>query len=97
MEAKHGHYEKKYKCMLNPWERKILRKIYGTVQERDVWRIRTNQELIDIIVIRIYSSRRYWKKEIRMGRACVVDGTKEDYIRRKILKGRPEGRRKVGR
>ena len=30
---------------LRIFERKILRKIYGPVQERDTWRIRYNEEL----------------------------------------------------
>ena len=30
------------------WERKILRKILGPVKETDVWRFRTNQELMDL-------------------------------------------------
>jgi hypothetical protein len=30
---------------LGTWERKILRRIYGTVEEQGIWRIRTNQEL----------------------------------------------------
>jgi hypothetical protein len=27
---------------LGTWERKILRRIYGTVEEQGIWRIRTN-------------------------------------------------------
>jgi hypothetical protein len=30
---------------LNAWETKILNGIYGSVVERGIWRIRTNQEL----------------------------------------------------
>jgi hypothetical protein len=30
------------------WERKILRKIFGPVKENGLWRIRTNQELMDL-------------------------------------------------
>jgi hypothetical protein len=31
--------------MLNVWERKILRKIFGAKKEGNEWRIRNNQEL----------------------------------------------------
>jgi hypothetical protein len=31
--------------MLNVWERKILRKIFGAKKEEDEWKIRNNQEL----------------------------------------------------
>jgi hypothetical protein len=31
--------------MLRTFERKILRKIYGPIQEGDIWRIRNNEEL----------------------------------------------------
>ena len=34
--------------MPNTWEWKISRKIYGAVQKRDVWRIRTNQKLKEL-------------------------------------------------
>ena len=30
---------------LGTWERKILRRIYGSVVEQGMWRIRSNQEL----------------------------------------------------
>jgi hypothetical protein len=33
------------KNLLRIFERKILRKMYGPVQERDTWRIRNNEEL----------------------------------------------------
>jgi hypothetical protein len=33
------------KTRLNMWERKILRKVYGPVTEKGVWRIRRNEEL----------------------------------------------------
>jgi hypothetical protein len=35
----------KDEVMLNTWERKILRKLYGPATEQGAWRIRTNQEL----------------------------------------------------
>jgi hypothetical protein len=33
---------------LNIWERKILRKISGPVQDAGIWRIITNKELYDM-------------------------------------------------
>jgi hypothetical protein len=35
--------------VLAVFERKILRKIYGSVKENELWRIRRNDELEDII------------------------------------------------
>jgi hypothetical protein len=37
-----------YGNALNIWERKILRKIFGPVQDAGIRRIRTNKELCDI-------------------------------------------------
>jgi len=31
--------------LLRIFERKILRKVYGRIQERDIWRVRNNEEL----------------------------------------------------
>jgi hypothetical protein len=33
---------------LNTLERKILRRIYGPVEEQGIWRIRTNQEMREV-------------------------------------------------
>jgi hypothetical protein len=38
----------KDKTRLNMWERKILRKVYGPVTEKGVWRIRRNEELREL-------------------------------------------------
>jgi hypothetical protein len=37
--------------VLTVFERKILRKIYGPVKENELWRIRRNDELEDIIIV----------------------------------------------
>ena len=36
---------KPYENLLRIFERKILRRIYGPVQEGDIWRIRNNEKL----------------------------------------------------
>uniref|UniRef100_A0A1B0EY09 Uncharacterized protein n=1 Tax=Phlebotomus papatasi TaxID=29031 RepID=A0A1B0EY09_PHLPP len=80
---------------LNCFERKILRRIYGPVEEsRGEWRIRHNHELYDLfndhtIVGIAKSSRLRWAGHImRMPNNRVV---------RKIFEGRPVGSRTVGR
>lgn len=82
------------KFALNAWERKILRKVYGPIQERNTWRIRTNQELRELyrdpdIVGDIKRKRLEWIGHVlRMERGRTA---------RRILEEKPEGRRKVGR
>ncbi|KAJ9585483.1 hypothetical protein L9F63_002722 [Diploptera punctata] len=75
-------------------ERKISRNIYGAVQEQDIWRIITNQELKDLY--RNFDLVR----DIRRERLEVVEHVlrmeKERGVRT-ILEGKPEGRRNVGR
>jgi hypothetical protein len=39
------HLQKKNEALISTWERKVLRKIFGPVNERNVWRIRSNQGL----------------------------------------------------
>ncbi|PSN49444.1 hypothetical protein C0J52_06603 [Blattella germanica] len=38
----------KTKQQLERWERKILRKIYGPIKDKNGWRIRTNSELTQL-------------------------------------------------
>jgi hypothetical protein len=33
---------------LRTWEREVLRKIYGPVCDNEIWRIRTNKELMTL-------------------------------------------------
>ncbi|PSN44811.1 hypothetical protein C0J52_25712, partial [Blattella germanica] len=80
--------------ILNTWERKILRKTYGAVQERNVWRIRTNKKLKELfkntdLIRDIKRTRIDW-----VGHVLGMDQQRDS---RNILEGRPEGRRKVGR
>jgi hypothetical protein len=85
----------KDKTRLNMWERKILRKVYGTVTEQGVWRIgRRNEELRELykapdLVVDIKGKRLEWLGHMtRMDQRRVV---------KKIFENKPEGRRKVGR
>jgi hypothetical protein len=55
--------------VLAVFERKILRKIYGPVKENELWRIRRNDELGDIIkgenIVRFIKSQRIrWRGHI---------------------------------
>jgi hypothetical protein len=84
----------KDKTRLNMWERKILRKVYGPVTEREVWRIRRNEELRELykapdLVADINRKRQEWLGHVtRMDQRRFV---------KKIFDSKPEGRRKVGR
>jgi hypothetical protein len=55
-----GHYPEKNETMLDVFERKILRQIYGPVRDRDHWRCAFSKEHYDafkefrlLVVIRI--------------------------------------------
>ncbi|PSN54726.1 hypothetical protein C0J52_04860 [Blattella germanica] len=78
------------KCTLNTWKIKI----FGAVQERGVWRIRTNQELKELykttdLVGDIRRKRLEWDGHVLR----IV----QERAARTILGERPEGRRKFGR
>jgi hypothetical protein len=74
------------------FERKILRRIYGPIKDRDQWRCRLNKELYDLIkeprlsvVIRI--ARLRWAGHVaRMDENCMP---------RRLMYVQPEGLRKV--
>jgi hypothetical protein len=79
---------------LGTFERKILRKIYGSIQERGEWRIRYNHELYQLckspsIVKIIKIARLQW-----VGHLQKMKGAE---IPRKLMEWKPEGRRSVGR
>ena len=76
------------------WERKILRRIYGPKFENGVWRLRCNDELYALygkpsILGEIKSSRLRW-----LGH---VERSIESSVLHKIYKGKPGGRRCIGR
>lgn len=79
--------------MLNTWERKVLRRIYGPVREEDGWRIRTNTEVYEMykepsIVTEIKRARLRWLGHLeRMPAERTV---------KKVYSQKPEGRRLPG-
>jgi len=76
---------------LRTFERKILRKMFGPVQdENGIWRIRKNHEVNELIgsadIVRFIKSRRMaW-----LGRVMRMDGGR---MPRRILEWKPMGRR----
>lgn len=80
--------------LLRRWERKVLRRIFGPVNENGCWRIRTNAELKDLykkpdIVSEIKGNRLRW-----LGH---VERMPEERIVKKVFSGKPGGRRMRGR
>lgn len=76
------------------WERRVLRKIFGAVKERDRWRIRSNAELMELygepdIVCAIKKGRLRWLGHIERMEPCRLP--------KKMLNGTPGGKRKRGR
>jgi len=63
--------------LLRIFERKILRKIYGPIQEGDIWRIRNNEELNRSIngedIAKIYKS-----SKNKMAGTCKENGSWSD-------------------
>jgi hypothetical protein len=39
----------KNESQINTWERKVLRRIFGPVNGRGIWRIRSNKELVNLL------------------------------------------------
>jgi hypothetical protein len=79
---------------LHVFERKVVRRIYSPVRERERWRIRSNRELEEILggedVVKFVKSRRLtW-----LGH---VERMEDEKMSRKLLHGRMEGRRSRGR
>lgn len=80
--------------LLNRWERKILRKVYGPVRDQGEWRIRTNNEIYALyqeatIVAEIKKARIRW-----LGH---VERMPDNRAARAALYKVPQGRRRVGR
>jgi hypothetical protein len=80
--------------MLNTFERKILRRIYGPIQERGRWRPRWNNELYtlynDLNIVEDTKIR-------RLGWVDHIIRMEEDSIPKKVLNGTYRNKRPVGR
>jgi hypothetical protein len=79
---------------LKTWERKILRKIYGLVEDQNGWRIRTNDELQVMyrkpnVVTTMKVRRLEWDGHLLR---LSDDGTVKN-----VFLGKPDGRKKAGR
>jgi hypothetical protein len=80
--------------MVDVFERKILRRIYNPIKDRDQWRCRFNKELYDLfkeprLSVVIIIARLLWA-----GHITRMD---ENWIPRRLMYVQPEGLRKVGR
>ncbi|KAJ4439157.1 hypothetical protein ANN_15114, partial [Periplaneta americana] len=80
--------------ILNAWERKVLRKIFGPTYEQGFWRIKTNAELYELykdnnIVVDIKLRRLEW-----LGHVARMENNRTP---KALLDALPVGRRKVGR
>ena len=85
---------KKDENLLNTWERKILRRIFGAININGEWRRRTNSELEQLfkkptIVTDIKARRLRWLGHVQRMAA--------DRVPKKVLHAKPEGSRSVGR
>jgi hypothetical protein len=77
--------------LLRRWERKILRKIYGAVNDNGQWRIRKNEE-----IKALYNK----PGDIKINRLRWlghVERMAENRVVKKVFKGKPGGRRLQGR
>jgi hypothetical protein len=85
---------KREESHINIWERKVLRKIFGPVNDRGNWRIRSNKELTDLyqdtdLVTVIKTSRLRW-----LGHVCRVEEQRDP---KKTIEGKPGRRRSRGK
>ena len=85
---------KKDVLQINTWGRKVLRRIFGPVNDSGVWRIRTNKNLADL----------YQEKDLttliriqRIKWLGHVQRMEEGREPKQALDGRPGGRRSKGR
>jgi len=76
---------------LGIWERKILRKIFGSVRANSVWKIRTNQGLMDLCGKNI--SQKFGNEVSLLGH---VKRTPEERTVAKMFKNIQEGKGSVG-
>jgi hypothetical protein len=76
------------------WERKLLRKIYGAVNEKRKWRIRRNMEIYQLykdldLITEIKKQRHHW-----IGH---VERMEESRILIRLIHSNPEGQQRTGR
>ena len=89
---------KSIEALLNTWERKVLRKIYGAVQDLDGWRSRTNEELYTLykdptVVAEIKKGRLRWAGHLeRMTEGRAARTAHHQRPKGKRLRGRPRQR-----
>jgi hypothetical protein len=72
----------------------VLRKIYGPVYDNEIWRIRTNKEMMALyqeldIVAEI--------KKVRLRWLGHVERMSDDTVIKKLYMNKPEGRSSIGR
>ena len=85
---------KKGEELLNTWERKILRKIYGPVQAAGEWKIRNNRELYQLYEDADISTE---IKRARIRWLGHVERMPETRAVRQAFRDHPQGRRLAGR
>jgi hypothetical protein len=93
MHLKPGPLQKN-EIALNKFERKILRKIYGPVEENGIWRKRYNHELYNL-----YNDVEISKKAkiSTMKSAGHVFRMNDEEPTKKLMLGKPDGTRRRGR
>jgi hypothetical protein len=84
----------KDESQINIWERKVLRRIFGPVNDRGIWRVRSNKELVDLyeeidVATVIKNLRLRW-----LGHVCRMEEQRDP---KKALEGKPGGRRQRGK
>jgi hypothetical protein len=82
------------KSALKTWEPKIVRKIYGPIEDQNGWKKRNNDELqVGYRKTNIVTTKNVRTQE----RAGHLLRMSDDRTVRKVLLGKPDGRRKAGR
>jgi hypothetical protein len=79
---------------LNTWDREILRRIYGPVVEKRMWRIRTNPELRELYK---YLDTAAGIKKQRLEWIVHLVGMDNGRVVKKIFKIKPQGRIRMRR
>lgn len=87
-------FTKKEELQLNIWERRILRMIFGSVKDDEIWRIKTDNELADFYqdmhLVTIIKS--WWLRWL-----VHISRMPDNRDSKKALEEKPGGRSKRGR